>query len=918
MKRSNCIFKKRAVAVAMSAAGIFQHCIANAQETGQPSLGAANPGAAAPPVVEITGTRLKRTDIETPSPVDIITRADIERSGKLTLADVVRSIAANNNGTMGLGNVSGFAMGASGVALRGLAVNATLVLINGRRMVTYGLADDAQRTFVNLSAIPLDIVDRIEVLKDGASAVYGSDAIAGVVNIILRDRFQGTAVNASYGFTESGGGAIPRLSVTAGRGDMATDGYNVFFNLEASRRNEIRAKDRENRNWIGNGDLRPYGYDFTAGGSGPNIGGWFNNSTGTSNPNRFGAVSPATGPLAWQQLPGCNSNISLPSGFGGCPYDRVKESGVILPEENKLNLYLRGSMRVSNTFEPYVELGMFKSDTKSIWVHGATSANERWINPQTNAVVNNARLLLPAGHPDNPLGTNALLSYLLADAGQRTFEHDNTVYRTLFGAKGELGPWNYDTGLLYAHNTTQRTLTGFIRNSVLQAGLNGTGPFGYYRLGANAGLNSPAFYQALSPELSTDNTSSLTLLDFKASRELLTLAGGPLSILAGAEYRRETLNAPPIPFTDVGDIVGWPYYAYGGKQKVFSVFSEINAPVSKQLQLDGALRADKVQDSETSVTPKIGFKWTPWSQFAIRGTYAEGFRAPNPAEKDSNSRTASALDLTGNGFLSISQTTGNPNLEPEKSKTVTLGAIFEPQRTTSLGVSFWWLQRKSEITRGDPFSILENPSGWPNAQVIRDSQGNILMVTTPFQNNSKSRLNGVDFDVAQRIPMGSSGNLNAKLTWTYLHSYKRTFVDGTTVQYAGTHGPMTVSGNSGTPANKANIEVTWERGPASLSTYVTYIGNYLNTDNREAGCFDHLANGDPAPGDCRVSSFTTVDLHGSYKLQKNTELYLSIINLFDRIAPLDPSSYINLNFNPSFHLDGAIGRTFNIGLKHAF
>jgi iron complex outermembrane receptor protein len=166
--------------------------------------------------------------------------------------------------------------------------------------------------------------------------------------------------------------------------------------------------------------------------------------------------------------------------------------------------------------------------------------------------------------------------------------------------------------------------------------------------------------------------------------------------------------------------------------------------------------------------------------------------------------------------------------------------------------------------------------------------------------------------------MGSSGNLNAKLTWTYLHSYKRTFVDGTTVQYAGTHGPMTVSGNSGTPTNKANLEVTWEHGPASLSTYVTYIGNYLNTDNREAGCFDHLANGDPAPGDCRVSSFTTVDLHGSYKFQKNTELYLSIINLFDRIAPLDPSSYINLNFNPSFHLDGAIGRTFNIGLKHAF
>jgi iron complex outermembrane receptor protein len=235
-----------------------------------------------------------------------------------------------------------------------------------------------------------------------------------------------------------------------------------------------------------------------------------------------------------------------------------------------------------------------------------------------------------------------------------------------------------------------------------------------------------------------------------------------------------------------------------------------------------------------------------------------------------------------------------------------------------MGINFWWLERKNEINRGDPFSILENPSGWPNAQVIRDSQGNILMITTPFQNNSKSRLNGIDFDVAHRMTMGHAGTLSAKLTWTYLHSYKKTFVDGTTVEYAGTHGPMTVSGNSGTPRNKANVEITWERERTSLSTYINYIGSYINKDNREADCFDHFANGAPAPGDCKVGSFTTVNLRGSYKPQKNTEIYFSITNLFDRIAPLDPSSYINLNFNPSFHLDGAIGRTFNIGLKHDF
>ena len=225
------------------------------------------------PTIEITGTRLKRSDAQTSSPVDVITREDIALSGKRTLSDVVRGISADNNGSIGLGNVSGFAMGSSGVALRGLAVNATLVLINGRRTATYGLADDGQRTFVNLSDVPLDIVDRVEVLKDGGSAIYGSDAIAGVVNIILRDSFEGFSTHLSYGISEYGDGQTPRVSATGGRGNIVSDGYNAFFHIEASHQGTMYARDRGGRKWIGTGDLRPYGYSFSAGGSGPNIGG---------------------------------------------------------------------------------------------------------------------------------------------------------------------------------------------------------------------------------------------------------------------------------------------------------------------------------------------------------------------------------------------------------------------------------------------------------------------------------------------------------------------------------------------------------------------------------------------------------------------------------------------------------------------
>jgi len=870
------------------------------------------------PTVAVTGTRLKRADIHTSSPVEVISRMQIEASGKTALSDVVRSITADNNGTIGLGNVSGFAQGSSGVSLRGLAVNATLVLINGRRMTSYGLADDGQRTFVNLSAIPLDIVDRVEILKDGGSAIYGSDAIAGVVNIIFREHFSGVALNASYAASEYGDGKTPRVSVTAGVGDPASDRYNLLFNLEASHHGAEYANTRSDRQWIGNGDLRPYGYSFTAGGIGPNIAGWFNNETGLSNPNQWGALSPAA--LAtpqWQQLPGCQSTITAPAGYGGCPYDRIKESGVIAPSERKLNLHLRGALTVTDGFNPYIELSRFESDVKSAWVLGPTSANESWVDPSNDAVINNAMLTLPAAHPDNSLGTSALLSYLLAEAGSRAFEHDSVVYRVLVGAQGKLASWDYDTAFLYAHDSTERIATGFIRNSVLQGGLDGAGPYGYYRLGLHSNSNSAAFMEALSPTLSSNNTSSLTLLDFKATRALLQLTGGPLAVSIGAEYRRETLDAPPMPYTYTGDIVGWSYYAYRGEEKVAALFAEVDAPVARRFELDAAVRVEKVWESETSATPKLGVRWRPVESLAIRGTYSRGFRAPNPAERGPGNQFSGTLDLTGNGFLGIFRNLSNPDLEPERSRMFTLGLRWEPSPRASLDANFWWLERTHEINGVDPFAILAGASGWPRAQVTRDAAGDVLEVSSPFENNSTSRLRGVDVEANLPVPLGVAGHLVARLDWSYLASFRKTFDGGATYEYAGTHGPMVVSGNTGTPRHRATVSLLWERAPLTASASVSFVDSFLNIDHVGAACATSFADGSPAPGGCLIASFTTVDLRASYRPSRHVELFASVSNVFDRIAPLDPSAYINLDFDPALHLDGAIGRVFNIGVNCA-
>jgi outer membrane receptor protein involved in Fe transport len=216
--------------------------------------------------VEITGSNIRRADVETAAPVQTFTREDIVNSGKGSVAEFLQTLTVDNQGSVPTTFGNGFASGASGISLRGLGVASTLVLINGRRIAPYGLADDGQKIFADLNVIPLEAVERVEILKDGGSAIYGSDAIAGVVNVILRKSYQGTVATASYGASSYHDGAETRASITHGFGDMEEKGFNVLLNLELSSKNAIWNRDRNDRGAVGKGDGRPFGYDAQGGG----------------------------------------------------------------------------------------------------------------------------------------------------------------------------------------------------------------------------------------------------------------------------------------------------------------------------------------------------------------------------------------------------------------------------------------------------------------------------------------------------------------------------------------------------------------------------------------------------------------------------------------------------------------------------
>ena len=249
---------------------------AAADPQGPPSSSASSgtPSSGTLETITVTGSYIRRTNTESPSPVTTIDADQIAKSGLSSIADVIRTVAADNSGTLSQAFSGAMAGGADGVSLRGLSVDATLVLVDGHRMANYPLTDDGQRPFVDIDTLPMAIVDRVEVLKDGASATYGSDAIAGVVNIIMKKEFVGFDGSVTGGSTDRGDGLEQRFAATWGTGSLAADGHNFYVSVEGRHQQAI---DQEARgSYIAASDLTPWG--------GPNLyGGVVNGSL--PNPN---------------------------------------------------------------------------------------------------------------------------------------------------------------------------------------------------------------------------------------------------------------------------------------------------------------------------------------------------------------------------------------------------------------------------------------------------------------------------------------------------------------------------------------------------------------------------------------------------------------------------------------------------------
>ncbi|TAL86076.1 MAG: TonB-dependent receptor [Rhodanobacter sp.] len=920
--RKSTLLRRTALTVAVAAAfGVTGQAFAQ-NATGQDSnTKPATSSAKQLKTIVVTGSAIPRIDVETPSPVTVITAKQIARSGMTTLSDVVRSISADNSGSIPNAFSNGFAAGASGVALRGLTVNSTLVLVDGHRLASYPVADDGERSFVDLNTIPLAAVERIEVLKDGASSLYGADAIAGVVNVIMKPSFQGVVATADVGTSEHGGGFTRKGTLLAGGGNLETDHYNAYLSVQYQKDNPIFAYQRGFP--YNTGDLSSIGGSGLGGPSAHNGG-----------PN--GAIRPDTSGSLWQPLSACTSGPQITDSSGTyCRYDAAHQYGLLQPSMEQGGVSGRFTVKLNDSTKAYLDASYMESKTYA-------PGGPRGIQSSTPNNTNN--ITLPVGNPSNPFAVPALISYNFGDIPSG-FNYNSHSARIVGDVSGQVADWNYDAALVLNHSWLNTTQYGFISyNALVDAVNNGSYNF------ANPASNSSAVRGALAPGYNKTSTSDMDSLDLSANRELWQMAGGPMGLAVGAQFRHEAQNDPTL--NPNFEFQGLGNAQTKGSREVSGAFAEVDMPLLQSLEVDLSGRFDHYTDVGNNFSPKVGFKYQPFDWVALRGTYSKGFRAPSFAENGSSSTQGfvnyqpptafqAAHGGSANPYVTVPYalsefTKANPKIKPEKSRSFTLGVVLQPASWLSASVDYYNIKKTQNIIQADTSAALINYYAGtpqpPGVSVVADLPDPLHPTLLPrpseiigsYLNANSLKTTGVDVDLQAHFDLGNDVRYISELTGTQIFQWNVVFPDGTRQSYVGTQGPYNLSSGAGTPRTRASWANTLVYGPLTVTGTLYFTSGYrdiaadVGVNGLYPGdCLATTPNGANFPSSCRVGAFYDFDLTGSYAINDHVSVTASVMNLFDRKPPFDPSNYAGagLNYNPTWSQAGIVGRFFNLGVK---
>jgi len=719
--------------------------------------------------IEITGSSIKRLAAETSLPVTTIKATDFAKQGLTTAEQVLNSLGSNQSSQGGSQSVGASTGGESQANLRGIGSNKTLVLLNGRRIATHPY-DGAT---VDLNIIPIGALERVEVLRDGASAIYGTDAIGGVINFITKRSVKGAEVSVEGTAPASSGGGDGRFNVLAGMGDLDTDGYNVFAVIDAHKQKELAAVQR----------------DFSQTGIIPSRG--LNKTSGnTPSANFYDNGSGNGGNITFAN--GCDPvNHSAPKASNGtCRYDYSSQVDD-LPETQQVSFFGKASFKLSGDHIASLEYMHSQSDNTNRVAAAPLYDNEA---PSL------AGLQVPVGSKYYPGGVGGVpafpgltgplsINWRPLEAGKRTEKDTSKSDRFLAALEGAIGGWDYKTGFTYTKAEANSNLTdGYTKDAGILAGITGgqLNPFGPQDAAGAAYLQSIK----LTGNTLTGSTKA-TGVDIKASREFGELAGGAMGVAIGAEYRKEDANY------DVNTAVASQASSTGlansksiaGSRKIGAVFAEFDAPVTKQIDIQLAARVDNYSDVGSSFNPKIGIRYQPTEKILFRGSANTGFRAPSLYEKNAPNTVGNTSDsyddpklcpggnaVPGQNPNTVcaaqqnKQTGGNANLTPEKAKNFTFGVAVEPFPALTMTIDYWNIHLTDSIGVLPEQTIFANPAKYANL-FVRNADGTLAYIVDTNANLGDTKTDGVDVTATLRLPQTAYGKFIVSLDGTYVNGY---------------------------------------------------------------------------------------------------------------------------------------------------
>jgi outer membrane receptor protein involved in Fe transport len=889
-----------------------------------------------PAEVVVTGSRIRRKDVTTAAPVTIIDRKQLDQSGVVGLGEFLQRLPSQGNSLNAQRNYGND--GEVRVDLRSLESKRTLVLVNGRRWVSGG--GGGTEGIVDLNTIPLAAVDHIEVLKDGASAIYGSDAIAGVVNVVLKKKFEGTQVSAQAGTSSRGDAESWDFNGSTG---LASERGSIFFSLGFQEQRPLLASARRF-------SAVPMAYDYS-----------------TGRPVKTGSFLTSAGDIVFHDIGGiCGGDLSgltgpmrqacqdyNAGGYNDFTYDpathawrlkgmsdtyNVQPQSYLLTPARRLQLFSTGNVALGKQMRGFYE---------------ASFSNRR---SRTNAAPQPVQTDVSRDSVYNPFGQDLTVLRRMNEFGPRSFGQEQNTFRVVGGLEGDVGAWagplkgwRWELSYNYGRNLWTDTSRGVLRQSALDAaagpsyldgGVPTCGTPGApiancvpIDLLHGQGTASPAQLSSLGFLGTAHGENEMQVFSADANGKLVQLwANRPAALALGFDWRREAGGYFPDPITASGDNTDSNMRPVSGAYTAREAYAELSIPLVSQrllvedLELTAALRNVRYSSFGSNTSYKLGARWMPVRDVTLRGTWSTAFRAPNIDELYQGALDAweSASDPCGNptdpavrqqclaeiGHVSGDETTqvktregGNVHLKPETARIFTAGVVIEPRwlRNLAVTVDYWDIRITRTVNTLGTQNILDGcytgaaatSNAAECARIHRDPDtGRIDYVDDSYANVGATRTAGLDLGARWLLPAHELGDFRFDLDSTYLARYDRTTADGT-VHAAGTYDLAFIL-----PRWRWNGRVGWQRGPLGLGTEARYTGGFKECAGSSCARNPEFVR--------QVRSNVVFDLTASYERKSGlgtSTVLVGVRNVFDSAPPTIYNAADN-NTDPAYDFVG--------------